>query len=171
MEAVIPRAFGSLWLSDSLVASLRKDVFLILVLSCQVSIILLHGLFSSILSNLSKVSTVALSLRTFRGSTLASISQAHVGVVLSPPQTNRRAWFCSLSSFSWFVVLAVACRGAEWSKTARIYPVYSCRRVVLFGPQFELANLFRRFSLFATLATISPMCVLKVSLGSSRTPR
>ena len=100
-------------------------------------------LFSSILSNLSKVSTVALSLRTFRGSTLASISHAQVGVVLSPPQTNRRAWFCSLSSFSWFVVLAVACRGAEWSKTARIYPVYSCRRVVLFGPQCELANLFK----------------------------
>ena len=54
------------------------------------------------------------------------------------------------------------------SITAQAHPVYSWRSVVLFVPQFVLASLLSRLSLFATFSEMSWKCVLKESFGTPR---
>ena len=90
---------GNLFCSAKIVDVLRKDFFFILFVGSQFSTISLHGLSGSKRRNLSRVRAVDRSLRSLKGSTFASISQALDGVVLRAPHTNRSPWFWRRSSF------------------------------------------------------------------------
>ena len=89
MDPVVSLSAGNLFYSPKMVDVLKKDFFFILSICSQLSTISLQGLSLSNRLNRSKVKAVDRSLRSLKGSTFASISQALVGVVFRPPHTNR----------------------------------------------------------------------------------
>ena len=85
----------------------------------HLSIITLLGLSQLVLLVFSYSSRAAFSLRFPRGSTLACIWQAAVGVDLIPPLIKRRALFCILSKLVWFALLQVVINAAPYSSAER----------------------------------------------------
>ena len=99
-------SLGKWWDNSNFCATFKGEDCFSLSFGFQESTSLRLGWSLSSLLYLSMLCRTALSLLKCRGSTLASISRAAVGVLLMPPHTSRSDWFCTLSRLSVVDLLA-----------------------------------------------------------------